>query len=335
MRRDELSRIGPADEAQTPPASVPQHFSVSERICPLFQRPRPLFERSLAGQSAAADEQAALGRVDPAAAPPAALEPFLGDAAALLRQAFTGPDGRVLGGAARRNGDGFALAAETIAKLLRSVEASRHAALHDPLTGLANRSLILDHLQLALARAGRRSALAAVIFVDLDDFKQINDTWGHLAGDELLVRVADRLRPAVRPADTLGRWGGDEFVVVCEDLERASDAPAIVARVRAAFEVPFDVGDSQLRVTASIGVAVSAGTDQPATLIHAADSAMYRAKRDHPTRSQTGLRLAEFPIGAGVSKHERLARRLHEVLSSLEVDDGPLSDQAASPADVF
>jgi GGDEF domain-containing protein len=95
------------------------------------------------------------------------------------------------------------------------------------------------------------------------------------------VRIGQRLHPVVRPADTLGRWGGDEFVIVCEDLDRASEASAIAQRIATAFEVPFTVLGTKVQVSASIGVAVSGGTDdQPATLIHAADSDMYRTKQD-------------------------------------------------------
>ena len=207
--------------------------------------------------------------------------------------------------------------------------ASEHASLHDPLTGLANRSLVLDHLQQALARAGRRSSLTAVVFLDLDDFKPINDTLGHRAGDEILVRIAERLRPAVRPSDTLGRWGGDEFVVVCEDLQQASDAPAIVGRVAGAFDEPFAIHGTELHVTASIGVALSGGDDGPAALIHAADAAMYRVKRDHLAHQRDG-RHPPVPvlIDAGLPKHERLTLRLLEVLSKVEVDEEPKASGA-------
>ena len=218
-----------------------------------------------------------------------------------------------------------------IATMVRVLMVSRHAALHDPLTGLANRSLILDHLELALARAARGTNLAAVVFFDLDDFKQINDTLGHGAGDEVLVQVAERLGPTLRPADTLGRWGGDEFVVVCEDVERVSDAAAIVSRIAAAFELPFDVAGTAIDVAASIGVAVSAGTDVPAALIAAADSAMYRAKHDHSARNGTGPNQWARAAAAELPKHERLTHRLQDLLSSLEVDD-PLAAQKGRPA---
>jgi diguanylate cyclase (GGDEF)-like protein len=276
----------------------------------------PLFERSGAGPGPVA-------AFDRDGLSPRALDLVLAEAAALLHQAFPAETAAAGSSARRPDPDELALA-EAVAKLLEAVEVSRHAALHDSLTGLANRSLILDHLRQALARAERREELVAVVFIDLDDFKHINDTLGHVAGDELLVRVAERLRPAVRPSDTLGRWGGDEFVVVCEDLELVSDAPAIVARVAAAFEVPFDVAGSQLGVSASIGVAVSAGADQPATLIAAADSDMYEAKRDHPTHSRNGHRLPEALLGAGGATHRLLTRRLLEVLSTLNVEEEPI-----------
>jgi diguanylate cyclase (GGDEF)-like protein len=206
---------------------------------------------------------------------------------------------------------------------IEAVAASQHASLHDPLTGLANRSLILDHLQQALARAGRRSSLSAVIFLDLDDFKPINDTFGHLAGDEILVRIAERLHSAVRPSDTLGRWGGDEFVVVCEDLERASDAPAIVARLAAAFDEPFTVHGTDLHVTASIGVAVSGGDDDhPAALIHAADAAMYRVKHHLPGVEPEEQASPVFPTAVATPKLELLVRRLLDLLSAVAGDEG-------------
>ena len=156
-------------------------------------------------------------------------------------------------------------------------EASHHAALHDPLTGLVNRSLILDHLGNALVRAARRSVLVAVVFLDLDDFKR---TLGFAAGDEVLKGIAARLGPAVRPGDTVGRWGGDEFVVICEDVEAVSDPASIVQRVAAAFDWPFAAHGAELDIAASIGVVVSGGADNgPASLIEAADVAMYQSKR--------------------------------------------------------
>ena len=320
MGRDELPQIGSADEVQTPPASAPRSSSGSDPS-------RRLLQRRLAQQTALAEfGQSALSAT--------ALEPLLEEATALTHRLLPVPAPGAFGLPVVVEDD--VAFAESVADMVGAAsvrldvaEASRHAALHDPLTGLANRSLVLDRLQLALARAGRRSALAAVIFLDLDDFKRANDTFGHGAGDELLVRIAERLRPAVRPADTLGRWGGDEFVVICEDLERASDAPAIAQRIAAVFERPFEVHDAELHVTASIGVAVSGGTDdQPAMLIHAADSAMYRAKRDHSAGEQEGD--DAFPAGVSRPKLDRLTRRLLDLLSGLEVVDLPAAGEEAA-----
>ena len=281
MRRQELSPNGSADVVQTPPTSV-AHIpptSVPRRL-PDPEAGRRRLERRLA-------EQSALAQFGEKALRATARGSLLAEAAALVRRALPAPAPGVFEFGPDPDDDEVAFAAsvadmlEAASVKLHAVEASRQAALHDPLTGLANRSLILDHLGLALARAGRRSTLAAVIFFDLDDFKRVNDTLGHGVGDALLVQIAERLRPVVRPADTLGRWGGDEFVVVCEDLQRASEAPAIARRIAAALEIPFTVHNAEIQVTASIGVAVSGGAgDKPALLIHAADSAMYRAKRD-------------------------------------------------------
>ena len=203
---------------------------------------------------------------------------------------------------------------------LQAIEATRHAALHDPLTGLANRSLIMDRLDVALKRAGRRSTLTAVVFLDLDDFKRINDTLGHLAGDDLLVGVATRLPDAVRPGDTVGRWGGDEFVVVCDDIEASTDVLAIIERIAEAFALPFPVRGAELPVVASIGFAVSGDIDDPSTLIAAADSEMYRYKRrrgDHWTLRQAGTEIPTFPAASSPPKQERLTLRLLELLSSV------------------
>ena len=307
----ELAPIGSVAEALIPPASAPQSISGSD---PALR----LLERRLAQQSALAQ----FGR---RALRASTLEPIIAEGAALLRRFPAGP------GASEPGADEEALAffeavtdvVDAASGALRAVDASRHAALHDPLTGLANRSLILDHLHLALARAGRRCALAAVVFLDLDDFKGINDAFGHAAGDELLVGVAERLRNAVRPADTLGRWGGDEFVAVCDDVEHVTDVPAIVERIAAAFERPFHVGDSELSVIASIGVAVSGGADDPAALIAAADSEMYLAKRDHGVRRRHRPVEPVLPAGDLPLRQERLTLRLLELLSFLGDTDTP------------
>jgi diguanylate cyclase (GGDEF)-like protein/PAS domain S-box-containing protein len=159
---------------------------------------------------------------------------------------------------------------------LRSEERMRHEALHDPLTGLANRTLLRDRLEHALARSARDDAsVTGVLFVDLDNFKQVNDADGHAAGDAVLVQFGERLRAAVRPGDTVARLGGDEFVVVCEDVDEAT-AMALGHRLEAATRQPLDVGGVEHRLTASIGVAL--GHSDPDALLGEADAAVYHAK---------------------------------------------------------
>ncbi len=154
----------------------------------------------------------------------------------------------------------------------------RHQALHDPLTGLPNRSLLLDRLNHWAARAERDRSTAAVLFVDLDNFKVINDALGHEQGDRLLCGVADRLRKELRPGDTIARVGGDEFVVFCEDVASEHEALAMVDRLVRALDAPFDLGNETRHATASVGIALGDGSMRPEALIRNADVAMYRAK---------------------------------------------------------
>ncbi|MDP8948517.1 MAG: PAS domain S-box protein [Actinomycetota bacterium] len=153
-----------------------------------------------------------------------------------------------------------------------------HQALHDPLTDLPNRVLFTDRLRQALARAKRRSGEVAVLFMDLDNLKVINDSLGHEAGDRLLVTASKRIRSLLRPEDTVGRLGGDEFVLLLEDTD--SDGAARVAqRILEKLRVPFSLGGRQLSVTASVGITVGDGNrKRAADLLRDADSAMYRAK---------------------------------------------------------
>ncbi|MEA2421237.1 MAG: hypothetical protein QOF55_336, partial [Thermoleophilaceae bacterium] len=154
----------------------------------------------------------------------------------------------------------------------------RHQALHDPLTGLPNRSLLVDRLNHWAARAGRDRSTAAVLFVDLDNFKVINDALGHDQGDRLLRAFADRLRVELRPSDTIARVGGDEFVVFCEDIPSEHEALAMVDRLVHALDAPFDLNGQEQHATASVGIALGDGSSQPEMLIRNADAAMYRAK---------------------------------------------------------
>jgi diguanylate cyclase (GGDEF)-like protein len=153
--------------------------------------------------------------------------------------------------------------------------------LHDSLTGLPNRALLRERLKHVAHRAVRNPSNVAVLFTDLDHFKRVNDTFGHSIGDELLVAVAQRLSGVLRPGDTLARLSGDEFVIVCEDLDRADNALAVAERVLAAFMVPFELTALSLAVSASVGIAY-AGSGETAAfdqLLVSADTAMYEAKR--------------------------------------------------------
>lgn len=161
----------------------------------------------------------------------------------------------------------------------RVEEDIRHRALHDPLTGLPNRMLALDRLAGALARRRRDEGAVAVVLLDLDHFKLVNDSLGHEAGDALLTALAPRLQDAVRPSDTVARLGGDEFVVVCEDLDGARAAVHVAERLVAAVRQPLVLGDAEHFASASIGIALAESADaDPQTLIRDADAAMYRAK---------------------------------------------------------
>jgi diguanylate cyclase (GGDEF)-like protein/PAS domain S-box-containing protein len=154
-----------------------------------------------------------------------------------------------------------------------------HQATHDPLTGLPNRTLLRDRLGQAVAHLERGGRSVAVLLLDLDRFKVVNDSLGHAAGDEILVSVAERLLAAVRPGDTVARLGGDEFVVVCDELHGELDAVGLADRVAAAFAPPFEVEGHVMNLSASIGIAMAKGTvSSPDTLLRDADSVMYRAK---------------------------------------------------------
>jgi diguanylate cyclase (GGDEF)-like protein/PAS domain S-box-containing protein len=166
----------------------------------------------------------------------------------------------------------------------------RHLALHDPLTGLPNRRLLADRLTHALARATRNHTALAVLFIDLDNFKAINDRHGHTCGDEVLQAVADRLAQMARDGDTVARTGGDEFVVVVEDLVHGEDALAIAERVRKVLAAPISVGEHQFAVTGSVGMAIGPGSGIDVEhLLDVADTAMYRAKHEGRDRVSTGI----------------------------------------------
>ena len=161
-------------------------------------------------------------------------------------------------------------------------------ATHDVLTGLCNRSLLTDRLQHALLLATRSGSWPAVLFIDLDQFKAVNDQLGHATGDRLLIETARRIERSVRAVDTVARLGGDEFVIVFEALERSEVAEQVAARVLKALELPFDFNGESISISASIGIARSSRSTLSADdLIRQADLAMYRAKSNGRNRIET------------------------------------------------
>jgi diguanylate cyclase (GGDEF)-like protein len=160
-----------------------------------------------------------------------------------------------------------------------AVEALAHLAHHDLITGLPNRALLMDRMTVALANAQRAKTALLVMYLDLDDFKLVNDAWGHAAGDEALVVIADRLRACLRTGDTASCVGGDEFVIVCAMADPGEDTGPVAARLLAACSEPIVTGGRALKVSASIGISVFPADGQnPEELIARADAAMYRAK---------------------------------------------------------
>jgi diguanylate cyclase (GGDEF)-like protein/PAS domain S-box-containing protein len=155
-----------------------------------------------------------------------------------------------------------------------------HHTVHEPLTGLPNRVLLVDRTTQALARARRQGTRVSIFYLDVDGFKDVNDRWGHGTGDVVLRLLAQRLAAAVRPSDTVARFGGDEFVVLCEGLPSPAATSEIATRLLEAVATPLEQDGRAVELTASVGIASSVGgRSRPGTLIEAADQAMYRAKR--------------------------------------------------------
>ena len=173
----------------------------------------------------------------------------------------------------------YLLNAEARHKAREVSDRYRESALHDALTGLPNRVLLTERIEHAGLRAQRSRTAVAVLFVDLDRFKDVNDEYGHQCGDELLVAVAGRLTKLLRPGDTLARLSGDEFVVLCEDLKHPTNVDLLVTRIHDALDHPFDLWVMSISMSASVGIAYAGqGQDISTGLIQRADAAMYEMK---------------------------------------------------------
>jgi diguanylate cyclase (GGDEF)-like protein len=174
-----------------------------------------------------------------------------------------------------------------------------HQAFHDPLTGLANRALFVDRLAHCLNRARREHTFPAVLYLDLDGFKAVNDTLGHAAGDNVLVETARRLLAGRRLTDTVARLGGDEFAILLEDVspDHPEQAAQAAQALRESLQAPMTLGLHRVHLGASIGIALADGrTDDPHTLLAQADAAMYQAKRDAKAGEPAGPDRAEDRI---------------------------------------
>jgi diguanylate cyclase (GGDEF)-like protein len=198
----------------------------------------------------------------------------------------------------------------------RNEAETRHQALHDPLTGLPNRALFRDRLEHALAGSRRRDTTLAVLFLDVDNFKVVNDSLGHEAGDELLSALAPRLCEALRSGDTVARFGGDEFVLLCEDVVDEQEALEIAERVKQCFCEPLPISGGERHVSASIGVAMpSAAGDGPESLLRDADAAMYRAKE----RGRARFEVFDADMRASALKRLQLEAELRRALERDEM----------------
>ncbi len=205
--------------------------------------------------------------------------------------------------------------ADRTAELVVATQELGRRALHDALTGLPNRTLFWDRLSMRLNLADRRETGFAVLFVDLDNFKEVNDTLGHAVGDRLLVDVTSRIREALRVGDSAARMGGDEFLVLLDDVATPEAALGVADRLSESLGEPYELGTGPRIVTASIGVVVSPdGVESADAVVAAADAAMYDAKRRG--RGQCVLysedrhgKAGKLPLGDGVGANQYESRR--------------------------
>ncbi|HUG86980.1 MAG TPA: EAL domain-containing protein [Euzebya sp.] len=204
-------------------------------------------------------------------------------------------------------------------------ERSRHRAVHDALTSLPNRRLLFDRLSHALAVSLRTHMLVAVLFVDIDNFKYINDSLGHDVGDQLLIEVGQRIIAAARTGDTVARFGGDEYVIVCEGIAAESAAINVAERVAALMQESLQVGGHRLRITVSIGIALSGlGCSRPGELLRNADLAMYSAKQ----RGRNRWEVFDASLSASAVRRVRVETEMRDALDAgqLRVHYQPIAD---------
>jgi diguanylate cyclase (GGDEF)-like protein/PAS domain S-box-containing protein len=213
---------------------------------------------------------------------------------------------------ARRDGDTWYVAAKDVTDRIWL----ERQALHDPLTHLPNRLLLMDRSRQALARLHRSSGVVALLFIDLDKFKAVNDNLGHDVGDRLLIAVSERLAELMRDSDTVARLGGDEFVILAEDIESDAEAMALAERVIDALERPFPLGAAEVAMLASVGISVAGHPDiDPETMMREADVAMYRAKSGGGRR----LELFDERLRRELDAHLEIEGRLRDALPRHEL----------------
>jgi diguanylate cyclase (GGDEF)-like protein/PAS domain S-box-containing protein len=213
---------------------------------------------------------------------------------------------------ARRDGDTWYASAKDVTDRMWL----ERQALHDPLTRLPNRLLLMDRARHALSRLHRSSGVVAMLFIDLDKFKAVNDTLGHDVGDQLLIAVSERLAELMRDTDTIARLGGDEFVILADDIESEAEALALAERVLDALARPLQIGSAELAIQASVGVSASRSADtDPESMLREADLAMYRAKGAGGRR----LELFDEELRREVSTQVELGGRLRDALPRHEL----------------
>lgn len=221
-----------------------------------------------------------------------------------------------------------AIASRRIRERWLAEDKIRYLALHDSLTGLPNRVQFNEHLNRAMARATRHGKLMAVFALDLDRFKDVNDTLGHATGDALLAEVSARLRETVRDTDLVGRLGGDEFAIVAEDIAAPEDAMQLARRICSALGAPYHVNGHDVTTSASVGIAIGPlDRDTPDVLLKNADLALYRAKED----GRNTFRFFEPAMDAALQRRRRLESDLRNALhkNQLYLDYQPQFDLAS------